>query len=248
VTFKQIGAAAHIAAVRAVLGEAEILARGPRGGRIVRAVRRDAVPALVAAGAPEETVEAEVLGRRFVFRVGPGVFARRGLDPGTRLLLETVLAGSPEDERAVLDLGCGYGALGIVLAAHRPAWRVVLADVDAGAAALAGENAARNGVAAGTEVRLSDGLRHLPGLTFDLIASHFPLHVGRAEQARLLGEARDALRPGGRLYLVALSAYDLRPAVRDAFGEARTLAEATSPAGDHYRVLGAAAAAPAGGA
>jgi 16S rRNA (guanine1207-N2)-methyltransferase len=139
----------------------------------------------------------------------------------------------------MLDLGCGYGPVGIVLAAVYPQASVVLADVDSRAVSLATQNVALNGLTGRADVRLSDGLRHLGGLTFDAIVSHFPLHVPREEQTRLLHEARDALSERGQVYLCELAAYDLRPAMRAVFGHSRTVAEGRAGSGDRYRVLAA---------
>jgi 16S rRNA (guanine1207-N2)-methyltransferase len=255
VAFSRSGAARHVATVRAAFGDAEVLARGPRGARIVRAVKPRPAGRPGAAGearprprrapdgeaddSPGETFRVEVRGRPFWFRSGPGVFARNGLDPGTRLLLETLLETPPGPERTALDLGCGYGPVGIILAAFRPGLRVTLVDVDARAVALTRANVLRNGVTGNTSVRLSDGLRHLPGQTFDLVASHFPLHLGRDEAQRLLTEGRDALTPGGRFWLAALAAYDLRPLVDAVFGPGSSALE-RAPGGSgraRYRVL-----------
>jgi 16S rRNA (guanine1207-N2)-methyltransferase len=256
VAFSRLGATRHVAAVRATFGDAEVLARGPRGARIVRAVKPlragrpgagagasepvpPLAPALDAEDGAERELRVEVRGRPFRFRSGAGVFARAGLDPGTRLLLECLLDAPAARARTALDLGCGYGPVGIVLAAHRPGLRVTLVDVDARAVALTRANVVLNGVTGNTSVRLSDGLRHLPGQTFDLVASNFPLHIRRDEARRLLTAGRDALPPGGRLWLAAHAAYDLRPLVGAVFGNVATVVEAapggTGPGG--YRVL-----------
>jgi 16S rRNA (guanine1207-N2)-methyltransferase len=181
----------------------------------------------------------ELRGRPFWFRSGPGVFARNGLDPGTRLLLEALLETEGDSEQTALDLGCGYGPVGIILAASRPGLHVTLVDVDARAIALTRANVLRNGVAGNTSVRLSDGLRHLPGQTFDLVASNFPLHIARGEAQRLLAEGRDALSPGGRFWVAALAAFDLRPLLGAVFGSVSTVVEpAPGGPGRHgYRVL-----------
>jgi hypothetical protein len=75
-----------------------------------------------------------------------------------------------------------------------------------------------------------------------LIVSHFPLHIPRAEQSRLLTETRDALAENGQIYLVSLAAYDLRPMLRAVSGGASTVAERTVDRGVGYRVVAAARA------
>ncbi|RLI32288.1 hypothetical protein DRO56_03765, partial [Candidatus Bathyarchaeota archaeon] len=87
-------------------------------------------------------------GLEFEFLTASGVFSHRRIDPGTRLLIEAMVL--PE-EGTFLDLGCGYGPIGIVAARLRPQALVYMTDVNRRALALAEENAQRNGV---TNVRV----------------------------------------------------------------------------------------------
>lgn len=145
-------------------------------------------------------------GREFVFRTAPGVFSRGRVDRGSRLLLEAVRL---EGAERILDLGCGYGVLGIVVAARAPESRVTLVDVNPRAAALAEENVRANRIR-NAEVRCGDGCAPVAGLTFDLVLVNPPIRAGRAVVVRLLREAYQCLRPGGRLYLVARTAQGAR--------------------------------------
>jgi 16S rRNA (guanine1207-N2)-methyltransferase len=144
-------------------------------------------------------VEFRDRGRAFRFHTAAGVFARRGVDRGSRLLLTTV---DPSGAERILDLGCGYGVLGIVMAARAPQARVVLVDVNPRAVALAKENVALNRVG-NAEVRCGDGCAALAGETFDLVLFNPPIRAGREVVLRLLREAHGCLAPHGRLYLVA---------------------------------------------
>jgi len=138
-------------------------------------------------------------GREFTFRTAAGVFSRSGVDAGSRLLLEAIDLGGAE---RILDLGCGYGVLGIVAAARAPQARVVLVDINPRAVALAEENIARNAVP-NVEARCGDGCAPVAGERFDVILYNPPIRAGRQVVLRLLREARACLTPGGRLYLVA---------------------------------------------
>ena len=137
--------------------------------------------------------------RAFRFHTAAGVFARRGVDRGSRLLLETV---EPSAAQRILDLGCGYGVLGIVMAARAPQARVVLVDVNPRAVELARENATLNRVDH-VDVRCGDGCAAVAGQTFDLVLFNPPIRAGRSVVLRLLREAHECLEPQGRLYLVA---------------------------------------------
>jgi len=135
----------------------------------------------------------------FGFRTAAGVFSRGGVDRGTRLLLEAVdVAGA----QSILDLGCGYGVVGIVLARRAPQARVVLIDVNPRAVALAVENIGLNAVG-NAEALCGDGCGPVAGRRFDVIAMNPPIRAGRVVVLRLLREARECLSPTGRLYLVA---------------------------------------------
>jgi len=135
----------------------------------------------------------------FGFRTAAGVFSRAGVDRGSRLLLEAV---DVRGAAGVLDLGCGYGPVGIVLARRAPAARVTLVDINPRAVALAVENIALNDVS-NAEALCGDGCAPVAGRTFDVIAMNPPIRAGRAVVLRLIDEARACLSPTGRLYLVA---------------------------------------------
>ena len=141
--------------------------------------------------------ESEYLGHTLLFETDSGVFSRLSLDKGTAILLDAL----PEAIRGdVLDMGCGYGALGVSLAAANPDARLTMADIDARAVALAKANAAANHVAA--ETLTSDGYAALAGRTFDLIVTNPPIRAGKQVIYRMFADGACALRPGGALVLV----------------------------------------------
>src|SRR6266566_4055098 len=98
-----------------------------------------------------------IRGRPFLFQTDSGVFSREGLDRGTELLLEAIEVGPCE---SILDLGCGYGVIGIVAAHLSEGGHVILTDVNERAAALARANIAANGIR-NAEVRIGDAPSHL---------------------------------------------------------------------------------------
>lgn len=126
-----------------------------------------------------------------------GVFSPRRLDPGTRLLLD--VAPAPPATGDLLDLGCGYGPLALVLAARSPGARVWAVDVNARALALTAANSARAGLA-----NVSCALPDDPGLPalFDLIWSNPPVRIGKNALHQLLARWLDRLAPGAAAFLV----------------------------------------------
>ncbi len=135
-------------------------------------------------------------GRELRFVTDAGVFSRGELDQGTRLLLEALPPLSGE----VLDLGCGWGAIGVSLAAANPGLAVTMADVNLRALDLARDNARRNGTAC--EALESDGFSALAGRRFDAVVTNPPIRAGKQVIYRMFSDARDHLKPSGALYLV----------------------------------------------
>ena len=136
------------------------------------------------------------LGVEMDFVTDAGVFSRDGLDAGTRVLLEAL----PPLSGRVLDLGCGWGALGGVLAKKWADVRFVLTDVNERAAALAERNLKLNGLD-NFEVVCGDGFSAVEG-TFDWIVTNPPIRAGKQVIYALFAEAKNYLAPGGTLALV----------------------------------------------
>ncbi|MBI3997761.1 MAG: methyltransferase [Armatimonadetes bacterium] len=149
-------------------------------------------------------------GRRWAFQVAGGVFAARGLDAGTRLLIETMRIG-PRDR--ILDLGCGYGPIGLVAAALAPRGQAWLIDTNQRAAALALANAAANNIR-NARVIVGEGAAAIRDRTIDVVVTNPPIREGRRVVTAFIDDARRVLRPGGRFYLVARTAQGARTLAR----------------------------------
>lgn len=147
----------------------------------------------------ERLITARLRGDELRFWTDAGVFSRRGIDFGTRLLIETVRL--PETGE-ILDLGCGYGPVGIACAKAAPSCRVTMVDVNQRALRLAEKNARLNGVSARVTILESDGLRALSDRLFDAVLINPPIRAGKAVVYRLFAEAAEHLRPGGSLWAV----------------------------------------------
>lgn len=141
---------------------------------------------------------ATLRGMDFTFRTDTSVFSRDRVDFGSALLIETMRVPA---EGAVLDLGCGYGPIGIAAARLSPGARVYLVDVNERAAQLAGINAEANG-AANVEVRVGDGLLAVQGVRFDTILTNPPIRAGKQVIYALIDGAYTALKPGGAIWVV----------------------------------------------
>lgn len=144
----------------------------------------------------ERTVIFEALDEKLTCVTDAGVFCRDGLDMGTRVLLETL----PEARGRVLDLGCGWGAVGIVLGKKYPGARIVMTDINSRAVELAVRNLRSNGVA-NAQVLQGDGFEYVDG-NFDLIALNPPIRTGKQAIYAMFAASAKRLNPGGALYIV----------------------------------------------
>ena len=130
-----------------------------------------------------------------------GLFSPKAIDAGTHLLIEHL---DIQEGDTCLDLGCGYGAIGITLAKYDPTATVYMVDKDFVAVDYAHKNVKQNRLQ-NCHVLLSNGFSHLPDTQFDLIASNLPANVGKELLQIFLVDARHHLKPNGRLYVVTIS-------------------------------------------
>lgn len=152
-------------------------------------------------------VSARLLGHWFNFTTGHGLFSADAVDDGTRLLLHHLPETAP---LRVLDMGCGYGALGLPVAARFPEADVLLADRDLLAVEYAGRNALAHGLGR-VCCQGSLGYRDVVGADFDWVLCNVPARIGAEGVAYLVGEGARRLRPGGELRVVVIR--DLVPVV-----------------------------------
>jgi len=132
------------------------------------------------------------------FRTDPTIFSPAHIDAGTLAMLSCV-DFAPSDR--VLDLGCGYGVVGITAAKIIGPDNVVMSDVDPCAVELARENAALNGVV-GIKILLSDGFNEIGDTDFTLILSNPPYQSDFSVAKRFIEKGFNRLVLGGRMYMV----------------------------------------------
>lgn len=147
----------------------------------------------------------------FTFKTDNGVFSKGELDFGTNLLIKNVLERKISGE--VLDLGCGYGPIGITLAKILKC-QTTMIDVNKRAVHLTKMNIKDNGVN-NTEVLVSEGYNELKDRKFDYIVSNPPIRVGKQILYDLLIKAKDHLKENGKMYIVVRKEQGANSLIRD---------------------------------
>jgi 16S rRNA (guanine1207-N2)-methyltransferase len=137
-----------------------------------------------------------IKGRDLQFFTDAGVFSRQKVDYGSNLLINFL----PPLEGRVLDLGCGYGPIGISLAALNPHIDMTMVDINRRGVALAKKNTRANGVR-NVQILESDGFTEVSG-SFSTIVSNPPIRTGKKVIYPLFEQSFEYLDAGGSLWLV----------------------------------------------
>lgn len=159
----------------------------------------------------------------YTFTSDHGVFSKDTIDYGTRLLIETF--EEPEQYGDLLDLGCGYGPIGICLADRFPDRRMVMADVNERALKLAEGNAAMNHIGNVDFVK-SDRFTSIKTDAFAAILSNPPIRAGKKTVHAILEESYPALTDRGELWVVMQKkqgAPSAKEKLQTVFGNADTI-------------------------
>ena len=142
-------------------------------------------------------------GETFAFAAGNTLFSTFDIDHGTDVLIRAITPGSP---KTILDLGCGYGPLGIILAKMNPEAKVIMVDKDLLAVRYTKLNIERNRVG-NVEVLGSIGMEQIGERKFDLIVSNIPAKIGdEAITKEFILDPYAHLNPGGELWVVVVTA------------------------------------------
>ncbi|WP_123042140.1 class I SAM-dependent methyltransferase [Cohnella candidum] len=166
------------------------------------------------------SIEAELRGFRLKLTTDAGVFSRDSVDYGSRALIAhmDIPAGAK-----VLDVGCGYGPIGLTAAKLAPSGHVTMVDINERAVELAESNARANGIGNAAFFQ-SDKLEAVEGRTFDVILTNPPIRAGKAVVHSIFEESFKHLNSGGALWIVIQNkqgAPSARTKLEELFGEDR---------------------------
>ncbi len=140
---------------------------------------------------------AQILEYNFTFFTDNGVFSKNGVDFGSRLLLESIPLSEVGD--SLLDVGCGYGVLGIVLNKVLGV-KVTMCDVNRRALGLCNKNIAENRCT-DCQIVESNCYDNI-SLKYSTIITNPPIRAGKVIVYKILKEAKYHLKPGGKLFFV----------------------------------------------
>ena len=139
-----------------------------------------------------------IKGHNLTFETHPKCFSPNQIDKGTLAMLELI---NFSEEDKVLDLGCGYGVVGITAAKHMPPARVFMSDINETALRYATRNAALNNVG-GIHIIHSNAYQNINEIGFTIIASNPPYHADFSVPKLFIEKGFNRLAIGGRFYMV----------------------------------------------
>ncbi|WP_457611653.1 class I SAM-dependent methyltransferase [Methanocaldococcus sp.] len=164
-------------------------------------------------------IEENLRGKIFKFKTDSGVFSHNRVDKGTKLLVETVKVN--KDDK-ILDLGCGYGVIGIALADEVK--DVLMVDINRRALKLAKENVKLNNIT-NAKVIYSDLYKNVEG-KFNKIITNPPIRAGKDVVKEIVRGAKEYLEDNGELWMVIQTkqgAKSMAEYIEEVFGNVETV-------------------------
>jgi 16S rRNA (guanine1207-N2)-methyltransferase len=166
-------------------------------------------------------IKIDILDTSFYFDVDHGVFSYRGLDFGSKILIEQ--ASIKESHKTVIDMGCGYGVIGVALARKYPNKAVYAYDINKRAVELAKRNAVKNNV--NVQAFESDLFSNVK-VKADVIFSNPPIRAGKDVIFKLYEDAYKNLSEDGELWIVIRTkqgAESTKKKLEEIFGNVETI-------------------------
>jgi len=136
-------------------------------------------------------------GHEYLFKTPSGVYSYGRIDKATKILLDHMMVHG----ESLLDLGCGYGVIGIVAKKEYPRMKVFMSDINKRAVEFAKINAKDNNV--DVDIRWGDLYEPWKDMKFDMIVCNPPIVAGKKVWMKIIEDAPDHLNDGGSLQMVA---------------------------------------------
>ena len=138
-------------------------------------------------------------GSKYTYYTDNGVFSKSRIDEGSYIFLKVLLPLHLDGR--ILDLGCGYGPIGLTIAQNSPEARITLADINSRALALASKSCAKLNLQSRVTCLHSDIYEKIEG-PYDSIVVNPPIRAGKVVINHMFSGARQYLIDGGSLYIV----------------------------------------------
>ena len=145
----------------------------------------------------EKQIEYEIDGAKIKLITDNGVFSKAHVDFATSFMLNTI---KDELHGSVLDLGCGYGIIGIVASLNSNVTEITMCDVNHRALDLAKKNSEKNGLI-NYKIIESNGFENIKE-KFDVIITNPPIRAGKSVIYKMYSDSKEHLKEGGKLFLV----------------------------------------------
>jgi len=136
-------------------------------------------------------------GHEYLFKTPSGVYSYGRIDKATKILLDHMVVHG----ESLLDLGCGYGVIGIVAKKEYPRMKVFMSDINKRAVEFAKINAKDNNV--DVDIRWGDLYEPWKDMRFDMIVCNPPIVAGKKVWMKIIEDAPEYLNDGGSLQMVA---------------------------------------------
>lgn len=140
-------------------------------------------------------------GKTFRFKTDAGVFSKREVDFGSRLLIESFVEPEVSGDRPIIDVGCGYGPIGLSLAGSYNNRTIHMVDVNERAILLSGENAQINQIK-NVKIYESSVFQNVQENEFAAVVSNPPIRAGKKVVHEILEQSKSVLQVGGELWIV----------------------------------------------
>lgn len=141
------------------------------------------------------------LGKEFIFNTSNSVFSKTAVDFGTMVMIETFVENEKGFEGSILDLGCGYGPVGVMLAKTMGDVKITMVDINERAVKLSSLNGEENKVSNKLNVFQSNIFERVEE-SFDRILTNPPIRAGKETVYTFFDGAFEHLKTGGKLYVV----------------------------------------------
>lgn len=146
----------------------------------------------------ERLIKYQLNNQELLFISDNGVFSKNHVDFATDFLIETIF---DEIKGDILDVGCGYGPIGICMAKRNEVKKVTMLDINHRALDLSKRNAEKNKVIEKIEIIESNGFENVTK-KYDVVITNPPIRAGKEVIYKMYADAKEVLNDGGALYLV----------------------------------------------